>query len=309
MRKREAGRVDWDQIYRENAPFLRGVGYRVCGDVSVAEDLLQEVFLRALEQSTSSPPARDELLAILSKLAVAALESRRSLNYAGSWLPMPVQTDLGSSEAGREQETLGFDSLCVLEELEPEARAVFVLAEFAGQALASIGASFAQPLEAVEISLVETRLRLEQAGLYRMCRDGYLEKKVIIENLGKAFTAGEFTFPREGVASRVEIAFDHGGTCNAPDNQFCTPGAAAKLLQGLLTHGNSPPQIAMAELNFLPGLLAEIGDGPEGEAERLAVLFGWDRAGVLSRIRVVLAPTKLRAVSFDGLRPSLGELI
>jgi hypothetical protein len=65
----------------------------------------------------------------------------------------------------------------------------------------------------------------------------------------------------------------------------------------------------MAELNFLPGLLAEVGDGPEGEAERLAVLFGWDRAGVLSRIRVVLAPTKLRAVSFDGLRPSLGELI
>ena len=125
--------MDFDQVYRENAPFLRGIGYRICGDVWVAEDLLQETFLRALEQLASEAPSREELLAISTKLAVALVKSRKALNDSGVWLPTPVQTDLGgigdrrraNSEEPYEspaEESLRFDFLCALEALAPEAR-------------------------------------------------------------------------------------------------------------------------------------------------------------------------------------------
>ncbi|MDG1399219.1 MAG: sigma factor [Candidatus Binatia bacterium] len=304
--------MDLDQVYRESAPFLRGVGYRVCGDVSVAEDLLQETFLRALEQMTSAPPERDDLLGIFIRLAVPALQSRRSRSYAGRWLPMPVQTDLGGvgvPDAVSANATLGFDSLLALEELEAQARAIFVLGEIAGHSLPAIAEIFALPLEAVELSLVDSRLALERDGRYPTNLAGSSGIRTLVEGLATLSGSGAFSFPRDVVAPRLAVAFDHGGTCNAPDNQSCSPGAAANLLQGLLNHGKAKPEVQTAEVNFEPALLAEIGESPEGEAERLAILFGREPSGMLSRIHVVLAPAKLRALSFDGLRPSLGELL
>ena len=81
------------------------------------------------------------------------------------------------------------------------------------------------------------------------------------------------------------------------------------MLHSFLTRGETSLEIQVAEVNFQPALLADAGDQPEGEAERMAIVFGWDPAGALSRVQVVVTPLKLRAVSFGGLRPSLGDMI
>jgi len=304
--------VNLDQLYRESAPWLRGVGYRICGDVAVAEDLLQESFLRVLEESDLEKVDRDALLASVARLAVGALQSRQSGNYRGTWLPTPVQTDLDepeNREAGGHQSTLSFDLLCSLEGVDAAARAAYVLAEMRGGSPEQIAGLLEQSSAKVEMSLVETRLRLDRERFSFGKGARREEKNQLVETLGAGLEAGAGEFPRDGVAPSLKLVFDHGGTCNAPENQLCAPAVAMKILQDLLGPAQGALGIEVAEVNFLPALIVDLGERPEGEAERMAILPSWDEAGVLGRVQIVLAPGKLRALSFDGLRPSLGEIL
>jgi DNA-directed RNA polymerase specialized sigma24 family protein len=304
--------VNLDQLYRESAPWLRGVGYRICGDVAVAEDLLQESFLRVLVESDLEKVDRDALLASVARLAVGALQARQSGNYRGSWLPTPVQTDLDEPEAREEfghRSTLSFDLLCALEGVDVVARAAYILAEMRGGSPEQIAGFLEQPAAKVEMSLVETRLRLDRErfssgnGVHRE------EKNRLVQALGTGLGSGAGEFPRDGVAPSLKLVFDHGGTCNAPENQLCAPAVAMKILQDLLGPAQGVVGIEVAEVNFLPALMVDLGERSEGEAERMAILPSWDQEGVLGRVQIVLAPGKLRALSFDGLRPSLGEIL
>lgn len=304
--------VNLDQLYRESAPWLRGVGYRICGDVAVAEDLLQESFLRVLEESDLEKVDRDALLASVARLAVRALQARQSGNYRGTWLPTPVQTDLDGvddrEEKGR-QSTLSFDLLCALEGVDTIARAAYVLAEMRGGSPEQIAGFLEQPSAKVEMSLVETRLHLDRGRFFSGKSADREEKKRLVQALGTGLGSRAGEFPRDRVAPSLELVFDHGGTCNAPENQLCAPAVAVKILQDLLGPTRGSVGIEVAEVNFLPALIVDLGERPDGEAERMALLPSWDEEGVLGRVQIVLAAGKLRAPSFDGLRPSLGEIL
>ena len=303
--------MDLDQVYRESGPLLRGVGYRICGDVGVAEDLLQETFLRVLETSDPGTIGGHELVSALTRLAVEARQSRQSANYRGTWLPTPVQTDLGGVgdlEPAASQATLGFDFLCALERVAPQPRAAFILAEIAGESPEGIGEILGQPAAIVEASVVEASLVLAESRFHGSLREGLAEKRRLVEAMRAGLASGGLDLPRDGVAPRIEMVFDHGGACNAPENQTCVPGRAVELLSGALQKGPETPRIDIVEVNFLPALLIDLGECPEGDAERFAILPGWANDGLLGRLQIILAPSKLRALSFDGLRPSLGEI-
>jgi RNA polymerase sigma-70 factor (ECF subfamily) len=112
---------------------LEALAYRMTGRVSVAEDLVQEAYLRWRRtgaENAQTPKAY--LRAVVTRLALDHLKSARARKetYPGPWLPEPRAREAASPEERLGQaDAVSTALLAVLETLSPAERAVFVLRE------------------------------------------------------------------------------------------------------------------------------------------------------------------------------------
>ncbi|WP_069804099.1 RNA polymerase sigma-70 factor [Thermogemmatispora onikobensis] len=122
------------RIFEEYRFLLFSIAYRMLGEASAAEDMVQEAFLRWLqadEQAVQSP--RAYLTTIIVRLCIDQLRSARAQRevYVGPWLPEPLATGehpelVATAELA---ESLSFAYLLMLEKLSPRERAVLLLRE------------------------------------------------------------------------------------------------------------------------------------------------------------------------------------
>jgi RNA polymerase sigma-70 factor (ECF subfamily) len=109
---------------------LTSLAYGILGSFSEAEDVVQEAYLRShsSEEELRNPEAW--LTRVVSRIAIDRLRSaqhRREV-YPGQYLPEPVlQAPQEQTEITRSRLSIAF--LQLLEKLEPEQRAAFVLRE------------------------------------------------------------------------------------------------------------------------------------------------------------------------------------
>lgn len=113
-----------DEFERQR-PFLMGIAYRMLSSAAEAEDAVQDTWLRYQSAGPATiVDARAWLSTTIVRIAMDRLKSARARRetYPGTWLPEPVLTtnpfDL---------ESIQFGVLLLLERLEPQERAVFVL--------------------------------------------------------------------------------------------------------------------------------------------------------------------------------------
>jgi RNA polymerase sigma-70 factor (ECF subfamily) len=119
-------------------PYLFAIAYRMLGSASEAEDVVQETYLRArgaAAETIRSPKAY--LATIVTRLCLNHLASARATReaYPGPWLPEPVPTvdaDPAGVEATERGEEVSLAFLVLLERLNPEERAAYVLREAFG---------------------------------------------------------------------------------------------------------------------------------------------------------------------------------
>jgi RNA polymerase sigma factor (sigma-70 family) len=113
-------------------PRLFGIAYRVLGCVSVAEDVVQEVWLRWQGADRGAVLDHGAFLAkITTRLAINVAQSARVRReaYVGPWLPEPVDTSVDPQVGAERDEALELAVLLVLERLNPVERAAYVLRE------------------------------------------------------------------------------------------------------------------------------------------------------------------------------------
>lgn len=113
-------------------PRLFGIAYRMLGSVAEAEDIVQEAWLRW--QQTDRTVVRNPagfLTTVTTRLALNTAESARMKReqYAGPWLPEPVDTSADPSLGAETAEALESAVLVLLERLRPDQRAAYVLRE------------------------------------------------------------------------------------------------------------------------------------------------------------------------------------
>ncbi|RAQ98497.1 RNA polymerase sigma-70 factor [Thermogemmatispora tikiterensis] len=121
-------------IFQEYRVLLFSIAYRMLGEASAAEDIVQEAFVRWLqadEQAVESP--RAYLTTVVVRLCIDQLRSARARRevYVGPWLPEPLATGqypelVATAELA---ESLSFAFLLMLEKLSPRERAVLLLRE------------------------------------------------------------------------------------------------------------------------------------------------------------------------------------
>ncbi|WP_308166274.1 RNA polymerase sigma factor SigJ [Actinomadura sp. NEAU-AAG7] len=118
--------ADWE-LYR---PAVFGAAYRILGSVAEAEDVTQEVWLRATAADlVQVRDLRAWLVTVAARTSYNVLQSARVRreSYVGPWLPEPLLT--GSDAAARVllDESVGTAMLVVMERLTPAERVALVL--------------------------------------------------------------------------------------------------------------------------------------------------------------------------------------
>jgi RNA polymerase sigma-70 factor (ECF subfamily) len=112
-------------------PRLLGIAYGLLGELTEAEDVVQDAWLRwerADREAVRNP--EPFLVTVTTRLALDRLRSAQARRevYVGPWLPEPLVTDPETPEtAAIEAERLSLALLGALERLNPVERAVLVL--------------------------------------------------------------------------------------------------------------------------------------------------------------------------------------
>src|SRR6187455_1048097 len=121
--------ADWDDAtFEVHRPLLFSIAYRMLGSASDAEDVLQDAWLRARQDSNADVRSpRAYLTTIVTRLCIDRMKSAEHtrLEYPGPWLPEPLAEP--NQESAELADSLTTAFLVVLQQLAPTERAVFLL--------------------------------------------------------------------------------------------------------------------------------------------------------------------------------------
>src|SRR3984893_6141294 len=121
--------TDWDEAtFEGHRALLFSIAYRMLGSASEAEDVVQDAWLRALQDEHADVRSpRAYLTTIVTRLCIDHLRSaeRTRMEYPGPWLPEPLAEPNQESVELASSLTTAF--LVLLEQLAPTERAVFLL--------------------------------------------------------------------------------------------------------------------------------------------------------------------------------------
>ncbi|MCI3241574.1 MULTISPECIES: RNA polymerase sigma factor SigJ [Streptomyces] len=121
--------------WQEHRPAVFGVAYRLLGSVADAEDVTQDVWLRASGADLRDvDDLRAWLVTVAARRSYDILKSARYRRetYVGPWLPEPLLTGPDASQPVLVDESVGSAMLLIMEELSPPERVSFVLHDVFG---------------------------------------------------------------------------------------------------------------------------------------------------------------------------------
>ena len=136
------GVLDFEMVFRENNQFIFRFLMKLCGDVSLAEELTQETFFRAYMN----------MAALRNEEKVAVWLCRIAKNTYFAWFneqkrkqpvsqPIPADSTPDIAELFEEKELAG-RAFSILHALEEPYKEVFMLSVFGGLSLKDISAMF-----------------------------------------------------------------------------------------------------------------------------------------------------------------------
>lgn len=117
--------ADWES----HRPAVFGAAYRILGTVAEAEDVTQEVWLRAAADLSEVRDLRAWLVSLAARTSYNVLKSARVRreSYVGHWLPEPLLTGPDAATQVLMDESVSTAMLVVMETLTPAERVALVL--------------------------------------------------------------------------------------------------------------------------------------------------------------------------------------
>ncbi len=251
-------------------PRMMSVAYRMLGSIADAEDAVQDAFLRlhAADQVTSP---EGFLVRATTRRCIDQLRSdKRRKEYIGPWVPEPIDTKNGGSNADLAQ-SLSQAFLLMLERLAPEERAAFLLRIVFDYEYAEIAEVLGKSQAAVRqmVSRARERVRLDcprfQAAPQEA--DGLAERFV------HACRAGDVKQVEEMLTEEVEVHSDGGGRVSAARLIVRGRNKAARFLAAVFSKRRKDCVLHKATVNGEPGVVFTI-DGAVIQVASLSIENG-----------------------------------
>jgi RNA polymerase sigma-70 factor (ECF subfamily) len=274
-------------VFEGVRPRLFGIAYRMLGEVALAEDVVQNAWLRwntAKQDAVAEPGAY--LATVVTRLAISELTSARARReiYVGPWLPEPVDTSADPLLGAERGEALSMAVLVLLEKLSPAERAAFVLHE----AFEYPHSRVAEVLETTEANARQLFSRAKKhldAGRARPVSSA--ERDRLLGAFLAAAGAGDLAALESVLAADVVSISDGGGVVLAARKQIGGPERVAHFLLGVLEKFGRGVTPIPVQVNGGPGVL--------GIREGAPMALWTVEAGAdgIHRVFIVLNPQKL----------------
>jgi RNA polymerase sigma-70 factor (ECF subfamily) len=279
------------RLFDEQRDLLVGVAYRIVGQLSDADDVVQEAWLRwsSADRSDVRDP-RAYLVRVTTRLAIDRLRRRaaRREEYVGPWLPEPIASAPDAAEEVEIAENVSLGLLVVLETLSPLERAVFVLREAFGFSHAEIAGILGRNEAAVRQLARRARAHVDERRP-RFTADRAARERVTQRFLAAAAT-GDLTGLIEVLAPGVTLVADGGGRAPAPQRAVEGAEAVARFLLAIASRPVPDLRVVLADVNGGPGVLVASGSEP-------IAAFALDVAAErVERVWIVSNPDKLVGV-------------
>lgn len=210
--------------WEKHRPAVFGVAYRLLGSVADAEDVTQDVWLRAAKADLRGiGNLRAWLVTVAARRSYDILKSARVRRetYVGPWLPEPLLTGPDASEPVLVDESVSTAMLLIMEELSPPERVAFVLHDV-------FGIEFGRIAEVLGVSVpgarqLASRARRRVAGAKESVpQASKAERARVLEAFRAAYEAGDLD-------SLVELLH--------PDAVYVTDGGGKAFAARKLIHG------------------------------------------------------------------------
>jgi len=281
--------TDWDDAaFEAHRPLLFSIAYRMLGSASEAEDVVQDAWLRALQDEHADVRSpRAYLTTIVTRLCIDHLRSaeRTRVEYPGPWLPEPLAEPNQESADLASSLTTAF--LVLLEQLAPTERAVFLLREV-------FELDFDDIAKSVGKSEANTRQILTRArGRLRDSRPRFAvsrrESEEIVRRFRHACVTGSVDELMGVLHADAKLVSDGGGKVPAATRPVLGADRITKFMLGIAGKVHwSEPDLQLVTINGAPGLLLRHPISGNGT-------YSFDIAdGRIRAIYIVRNPDKLR---------------
>jgi RNA polymerase sigma-70 factor, ECF subfamily len=239
-------------------PRLLGIAYGLLGELTEAEDAVQDAWLRwdgVGGDAVRNPEAF--LVTVTTRLALDRLRSARARRevYVGPWLPEPLLTDPETPETKAiEAEQLNLALLGALERLNPLERAVLVLRDVFDLEYAEIADILERTPAAVR--QIAKRARDHAGDTSRRRPVAEEERRRLSDAFLLASVAGDVERIRELLAADAIMYTDGGGVVTAARKPIYGADKIARFMVGVQRKDSYPedPVFTRVLVNGDPGV-------------------------------------------------------
>ncbi|MEO3855575.1 RNA polymerase sigma factor SigJ [Acrocarpospora sp. B8E8] len=202
--------------WAEHRPAVFGVAYRLLGTVSDAEDVEQDVWLRAAAADLSDVrDLRAWLVTVAARRAYDILRSARVRRetYVGPWLPAPLLTGPDAAEPVLVDDLVNTAMLLVMEELRPQERVALVLHDVFEVPYARIAEVLGTTIAASR--QLASRARRRVTAVKERPRAGRAEHERVVKAFRSAYLGGDLKGLVELLHPDAVYLTDGGGQVSA----------------------------------------------------------------------------------------------
>ncbi|TYK52477.1 RNA polymerase sigma factor SigJ [Actinomadura decatromicini] len=241
---------DWEA----HRPAVFGAAYRILGTVAEAEDVTQEVWLRAAAADLSDVrDLRAWLVTLAARTSFNVLKSARVRreSYVGPWLPEPLLTGPDASAQVIMDEAVSTAMLVVMETLSPAERVALVLHDVFGLPFGRIAEVLGgAPAAGRKLA---SRARARVAAVEERPRAGRAETDRVLRAFKAAADAGDLAGLVELLHPDAVYVADGGGEATAARAPVRGAGRIA-LLAIRQVEIRRPDAFRVIEVNGYPAL-------------------------------------------------------
>lgn len=242
-------------IFNNFKSLLYSIAYRICHSREEAEDILQEVQLKWLEQPIDSI---DNPKAFLSKLVVNRsinyLNSARvqRVDYYGPWIPEPEIEYVEEPIIGKEKITYAL--LVVMESLTPQERVVFLLKDIFDYSHQEISQLLDITPENSRKLLSRSKKTIKEANI-SVDRSSNSENQRFIDLFNASIEKGDLTPLLSYLTTEAKMSIDGGQKRRAPLRTLVKSTRIFTFLKGVMPHDFFGDERFVTEIHQQPCLV------------------------------------------------------